>query len=112
MTWTAADARARYQRLKAERKCIRCAAGLQEADGVECVECADAHRARVLARAKTKAGKRTRARIAKRLRTRRKREGLCIWCKRPARPGTGKCDRHHETAKLATIAYRDRMEAR
>ena len=110
MPWTAADARARYQRLKAARKCIRCAAGLQDADGVECLECAEEHRDRVDARAQTRAGKRARARIAHRLRERRKSLGLCVWCLRAARPGTTKCEHHHHTSKVSRADYLDRKE--
>lgn len=112
MPWTAADARARYLRLKAARLCVRCSAGLQETDGTRCVECEELCAAREAKHAKTRAGKRTRARIAKRLRDRRKAAGLCTWCSRPARPGSLKCEHHHHTGKVARAAYLDRQEAR
>lgn len=36
--------RARRARLRADRKCIQCRAGLMDGDGVRCLECSEAHR--------------------------------------------------------------------
>ena len=102
--------RARYAALKAARQCVYCAAGLQEGDGITCVECTERKaesRARYEASAKGRAAERRHQR--KKL-ARRMANGQCLSCTRPAGPGRRRCDHHLTYQAAAQAVYLDRRE--
>ena len=103
--------RARYARRVAERRCVKCNAGLQPEDGVRCVECVDRaagidHRYKHSAK-----GRATNAVKQRRWRADAKAAGRCCVCLLPAAPGRVRCDRHLAEQKAAQAAYLDRKEA-
>lgn len=76
--------KARRLALIAARRCIQCRAGLQELDGVRCVECTRKHRAYA-------ASHRPEEWLARAVRPMR---GLCLSCPAPVVPGRNRCQRH------------------
>lgn len=117
--------RARYARLKAERRCVDCTAGLQDDDGVQCVECRDkrndAH-ARNGKRYLETAREGLRRRYAKdpvaaaaRMREyklRRKLAGLCAQCVLPALPDSNLCELHREASRLHSRNWRRKQRGK
>jgi hypothetical protein len=104
--------RARYHRLKAARRCVNCTAGLQDDDGVMCVECVEAAKESVRRRwlkvrsYKKFAQRRWRAANAERARARRKAiwlekkiAGICVRCKQPALEDSIECAAHRERSR-------------
>jgi len=72
--------RAQYYERKAARLCVFCQAGLQETDGVTCLECREKHaRWRSLVK-----GKKSRQRASRRRLQHRRELGLCLTCAAPA----------------------------
>jgi hypothetical protein len=109
--------RSRYQRLKAERRCVDCTAGLQDGDGVRCIECAEESRAahaRYAARYPSRLRKRNREKYRARYerereemaarmrewRMARKATGLCMLCIQPALDDSNFCDVHREQSRI------------
>jgi hypothetical protein len=91
MTWSYEQSKRRRDRLRAERKCTDCVAGLQPEDGVLCVECAEKRNKYRRKYRKTDAGKAAesryrrghlelRARLARENYLRRKVDGECVRC--------------------------------
>jgi hypothetical protein len=107
--------RARREQLKAEGRCIDCSAGLQETDGVRCVECHERNADASVQYGQTERGKSKRAQWAlrryyanheqskalRRLRyERRKIAGICLDCSFPAVDGAAYCLAHLEQRRL------------
>lgn len=103
----AVPAKQQYDARKAARRCVKCAAGLQEADGVLCVECREANDAYVPpphVREKILANKRAKAkahyaanRDAERERIEARRlnrltRGICGCCPEPALEDSAWCE--------------------
>lgn len=107
---TAAARRALYDDRKAARRCIDCAAGLQSADGLRCVECREravADKRRYRATAKGRAAER--ARLARRYQHLTA-AGLCVDCAAPAAPGRRRCEAHLAARAASQAVYLDRKE--
>ncbi len=92
-----------YAHRKAARLCQDCAAGLQEADGLRCVEC-------TATRAKATTSPRAHRRRAA-WRRARYRRGLCQDCPAPTVPGRCRCAEHLAARTAAFARYLDRKEA-
>jgi len=113
------QARERRAQRKANRLCIDCAAGLQEDDGVRCVECYDKillasyryrvrNQKRVNARAREWHRKRRATHAAEENAKQRARRlahkiaGLCQLCKNPSLEDNVYCALHREAARINT----------
>lgn len=113
----AAYMRERRARLRAERRCVDCGAGLEHLDAsdsaVRCPECLDTGRKSAATYRSTEQGRKVgaawqRQRYANNpeaMRQRRrdryeakKQSGECQWCSQPARDGSAFCATHEETA--------------
>lgn len=82
-----------YATRKLAGLCIDCAAGLQEDDGLRCMECAELER--LYARRYRANGGQTRENVkAKARRIERQGAGLCAWCRSPVVPGSVLCHGH------------------
>lgn len=114
---------ARYYARKAARLCVDCEAGLQDEDGVRCLECRERH-ARYL---KTQAGRAMRAGVDRRFRAqnraaynaskrsryeRHKLAGLCVWCTDASTDDSLFCPRHLELNRAKSRERRARHRAR
>ncbi len=102
--------KARYERRKLEQRCIDCDAGLQEDDGLRCVECAEsATEAKRKYWASGKPCERTaawhRADYAQ-----RKAIGVCLHCSKPAAPGGVMCSTHRAEASARSVASKRRRK--
>jgi len=99
MTWTPerlAAKRAEYMRRKLAGECVECAAGLQDDDGLRCVECAEV--------ARTSLSKTRTARY-----WRRRAEGKCVDCESPRLSHVLRCELHnaHHNARQAAYVRRN-----
>ena len=94
--------KARRLALVAARKCIQCRAGLQDGDGVRCVECARKHRDHAATPRARKA-----AWVARALRPSR---GLCIDCPARCEPGRNRCRVHLDYHAFRQQIYLARLE--
>lgn len=97
-----------YAARVAARRCVRCNAGLQELDGVRCVECTERDRATDY---KYKASSHGRAQYAVRQRRWRadaRVAGRCADCLAPAAPGRRRCEEHLAATKVAQALYLER----
>lgn len=96
--------RARRRRLRDERKCIQCRAGLQKGDGVRCIECTEEHRIAERDRWHEPAFKRKQQARRVRLTEVRKQQRLCSCCGK-ARPvgDNAWCDGCLQRNKLYSI---------
>lgn len=83
----------RRQRVS-DRRCVDCAAGLQDEDGVRCVECADRQRESLVRYRQTDKGRTANRRILKKRRDARRAAGQCVDCPSPALPGASRCEPH------------------
>lgn len=111
--WTAEKQRASYWARKAARRCVDCNAGLQEDDGVSCVECREyraAHdrspkvrqRRNASSNAWAKRNKAKRAEIQRARYWAKKVAGICVCCALPATDDSLWCATHGEIANDRT----------
>ena len=95
---------ARRVRYKSSRRCGACGAGLQDEDGVYCVE----HRTAMLAYSRrynaSPRGRETTAARMKRIYDARVAIGECVGgCGGPALPGLRRCQEHHDAQKETRV---------
>jgi hypothetical protein len=119
--WTAADQRAQYWARKEARRCVCCAAGLQEDDGTTCVECAErkrqnsktprARRRNLMASKRWLKSERGRQYAKELQRTRywkHKQSGICVECCEPALDDNVRCQRHRDYQRECARNYERR----
>lgn len=100
---------ARYEQRKAARHCVDCAAGLQETDGLRCLECHETKlRCAKVYRATERAHRLDANRQAAKY-ARRRAAGLCVDCGAPAE-GRARCEAHRLAMKLAQQEWLQRRE--
>jgi hypothetical protein len=99
--------RALYQHRKESGLCCDCGAGLQENDGLRCIECEARHRAW----ARSEKGRSVRARTARMIRERARREGRCIDCTAPAAPHRIRCEAHLAASREYARKWRHNKES-
>ncbi len=85
--------RALYATRKAAQVCVECAAGLQEEDGLHCVECNE-RRTETRKRYRKTGGARLERKWQTKTRETRKAAGLCTQCPRVAVAGRVRCAEH------------------
>jgi hypothetical protein len=115
MPYVPAAARALYRQRKRDRKCIKCGAGLQEADVLMCIE----HHADFLdyraKYARSPKGLKVNAKLKAKWRKARRDKGLCIDCPAgsttKAEPGGSRCEPHRAAMRVIRARYLDRVEA-
>lgn len=108
----AARRRARYQERKLSGKCIDCAAGLQEDDGLRCVECEESATISKMRYNRSSRVRRRTRRIVNKRRNERRAAGLCIACGVSASPRSKLyCDEHLAARRVHQLNYRARRRA-
>lgn len=105
--------RALYQSRKLASVCIECAAGLQDSDGLSCVDCTARSRvSQIRYRARHRASKNRKDRKRhNRVRAERRDQGLCGRCIRRAVEGRTLCESHLEHMRVLGTAARARKKA-
>lgn len=118
--WTPEKQRARYYARKAARRCTDCNAGLQDGDGVTCVECTELKRQwarnnrvrrNALSNAYRKRNLPKRAEIARSRYRRAKLLGVCVRCSTKALPDSNFCGPHRERQNARTREQQRRRRA-
>lgn len=97
-----------YRRRRANRLCVDCGAGLQETDGLRCVEDQEA-RDRMEATAHRRRQKLKARRL---LRDQRVAANRCLDCPAAPAPGRVRCEAHLAERAAEVARYLDRKEAR
>lgn len=110
----------------ADRRCVDCNAGLQDDDGVCCVECVEKRKARSKRYLQSEKGKATRARMSREWYWKHrdevlegmrdkylamKSEAACTKCGEPAVGDHGMCAAHRERHNASCVEYRARRKA-
>lgn len=95
--------RERYERLKLDGRCVRCAGMLldDEQDSLHCAICAEL----IAAWNRTAAGKRSNAKRKARARALHRAAGLCLDCLKPPMANNPRCEDCLETTRLAQSKY-------
>ncbi len=124
---TSVERRERYRARKAARRCVTCEAGLQDEDGVRCVECSERHAARSAVWYKSPRGRRARGEarreryaanrdvIAAAVRERylaNKIAGRCVRCSAPALDDSVRCGPCRDLSRARARETQRRARAR
>lgn len=112
---TPASQLALYRYRRDNRLCVNCGAGLQEGDGVTCVEHAEANRRTSAAYGATARGLEKLASRRAKVRAARLALDLCVDCPvtniQSAEPGRELCTAHRVAKKLAAIRRAEQRES-
>jgi hypothetical protein len=84
-----------YTSRKLAQQCVDCAAGLQDDDGLRCVECEDRNRAAKKV-SRNRDGRAVEKAYERKTRAARRANGLCSGCSEPAAAGKSRCEKHLE----------------